>query len=777
MKSNKGLTYLEIILSMAILGIISVGILTIMAGQFRFVQNTQKMTVNLANAQQNIEDEIVAVKEAVQNGTITATDSFTLFNGQTYQRTVKGFPRRLTIGNSSLFTVVADNRMPEFTVASASVSIAFSDGSTLVHAYKDTPSLFVNSSVTLTDPLNVNLTNIYRWYVSRPGFNIPMLTEITEILEIEKGVKYPIFPNDYMIIPGATGSDLTSVSSIYAGRHLICTATPAAQSGKMGATAASNPVFLSGLPVISDLQLHLDASLISKEDTTAVNSVSEGFVVKKWADLSGSGNNAVQTTSTKMPTLIEAKIGDFLNNGLQYETFAKYLQFDGVNDVMTTIGTSDLIGKTAFIVARATGETTFTIYPVRDSDSLEALLDDQIISVNPYGKICIGSDSFSAFFPVDVAEIIVYDGTLSDTDVASVYSYLQSKYQPVAPAVIRVTGVALSKSTTSIPAGNTETLFATITPSSAANKTVVWTSSNNAIATVASDGTVTGISAGSVVITATTADGGYTDTCSVTVTAPIRVTGVTLNKLSTTMLKGKTEQLIATIAPTNATNQNVAWNSSNTAAATVASDGTVTAVAAGTAVVTVTTDDTGKTATCTVTVTDTIGVTGVTLDKSTANITIFATTGETQKLTATVAPTNATNKNVTWSSSNTSVATVASDGTVKGIASGTADITATTVDGNKTAKCTINVRACATSIKGNSNKSFSLTFDSTISSASITGLSGVTIQGVPSKSVTFNRSSYFSTNTPITVMVHSNGITSTITVKRSSGSNYSYTQS
>ncbi|MBO5280595.1 MAG: Ig-like domain-containing protein, partial [Clostridia bacterium] len=170
--------------------------------------------------------------------------------------------------------------------------------------------------------------------------------------------------------------------------------------------------------------------------------------------------------------------------------------------------------------------------------------------------------------------------------------------------------------------------------------------------------------------------------------ATVSVTGVTLNKSSATLTEGDTLTLTATVAPTNATNKNVTWKSSDTTVATV-SNGVVTAKKAGTATITVATADGNKTATCTVTVkAKTISVTGVTLNKTSATL----TEGDTLTLTATVAPTNATNKNVTWKSSDTTVATV-SNGVVTAKKAGTATITVMTADGSKTATCTVTVKA------------------------------------------------------------------------------------
>ena len=166
----------------------------------------------------------------------------------------------------------------------------------------------------------------------------------------------------------------------------------------------------------------------------------------------------------------------------------------------------------------------------------------------------------------------------------------------------------------------------------------------------------------------------------------VPVASVSLDKTSLSLNTGDSSTLTATVYPTNATNQNVSWSSSNTSVATV-NNGTVTAVAAGTATITVTTEDGNKTASCSVTVTNpNVAVTSVGLDKTSLSL----NTGDSSTLTATVYPTNATNQNVSWSSSNTSVATV-NNGTVTAVAAGTATITVTTADGNKTASCSVTV--------------------------------------------------------------------------------------
>ena len=171
-----------------------------------------------------------------------------------------------------------------------------------------------------------------------------------------------------------------------------------------------------------------------------------------------------------------------------------------------------------------------------------------------------------------------------------------------AAANVQVESVSLDKTELSLEVGGEETLTATVAPTNATNKNVTWSSSNSAVATVDQNGNVEAVGAGTAIITVTTADGGKTATCAVTVTAAtVPVTGVTLNKTSTSLYVGDTETLTATVEPSDATNKTVTWSTSDASIATV-TDGVVTAVSAGTATITVTTEDGGFTAGCTVTV-------------------------------------------------------------------------------------------------------------------------------------------------------------------------------
>ena len=263
---------------------------------------------------------------------------------------------------------------------------------------------------------------------------------------------------------------------------------------------------------------------------------------------------------------------------------------------------------------------------------------------------------------------------------------------------VNVTEVTLDKTELTLTEGEAETLTATVKPDNADNKKVTWSSDKTEVATVDGDGKVTAVKAGVAVVTVTTEDGGKTATCRVTVKAKaVNVTDVTLDRTELTLTEGDTETLTATVKPDNADNKKVKWSSDKTDVATVGGDGRVTAVKAGEAVVTVTTEDGGKTATCRVTVkAKAVSVTDVTLDKTELTL----TEGETETLTATVKPDNADNKKVKWSSDKTDVATVDGAGRVTAVKAGEAVVTVTTEDGEKTASCKVTVKAKAVPVTG-----------------------------------------------------------------------------
>jgi uncharacterized protein YjdB len=251
---------------------------------------------------------------------------------------------------------------------------------------------------------------------------------------------------------------------------------------------------------------------------------------------------------------------------------------------------------------------------------------------------------------------------------------------------VAVTDIKLNKNSVLLNLNETTTLTATVLPGDATDKSVAWESADDGIATVDQDGLVTGVAEGETTITVTTADGGKTAVCTVTVSdGIIHVTGVTLDKESVELEPEAAVQLSATVKPDDATDKSVTWESADNGIATVNQDGLVTGVADGETTITVTTADGSLTAECKVTVEKQyVPVTGVTIKASSA-----VDVTRTKKLIATVLPANATDKSLSWESSDANFVSVDQEGNITGIAEGEATITVTTADGAKTAACTV----------------------------------------------------------------------------------------
>lgn len=200
-------------------------------------------------------------------------------------------------------------------------------------------------------------------------------------------------------------------------------------------------------------------------------------------------------------------------------------------------------------------------------------------------------------------QVATGDYQLAYTDGTNTSDKVDVPAFTVLTATVPVTGITLSQKTASMKVGDTKVITGTVAPANATNQAVTYKSSDEKVATVAENGTVTAVAEGSADITATTADGGFTDKCVVTVTKPtVAVTGVTIDPTTANIEVGKTAKLTATVVPDNATNKATTYKSSNEAVATVAPDGTVTAVSAGSANITATAVDGGSNASCAVTV-------------------------------------------------------------------------------------------------------------------------------------------------------------------------------
>ena len=254
---------------------------------------------------------------------------------------------------------------------------------------------------------------------------------------------------------------------------------------------------------------------------------------------------------------------------------------------------------------------------------------------------------------------------------------------------VDVTGVTLSETTLQLNKGEDHALKATIQPGNASDKTVQWSSSDSSVASVDQDGKVTAVGGGSATIKATA--GSFSATCSVSVNVPVTSISLDIHVLS--LEKGTFTVLTATVSPEDASDKTVQWSSSDSSVASVDQDGKVTAVEVGKAKITASAG--GFSASCSV-ICVSIPVSAIVLDRTSLSL----AKGASETLTASISPREATDKTVTWSSDNPSVATVDQNGQVTAVNAGNACITASA--GEVSATCEVTVFIPVTSVSLNS---------------------------------------------------------------------------
>lgn len=238
--------------------------------------------------------------------------------------------------------------------------------------------------------------------------------------------------------------------------------------------------------------------------------------------------------------------------------------------------------------------------------------------------------------------------------------------------------VKLNRKSIKLNRGKSFRLKAKIKPKSAYKK-LSWSTSNSGVATVSSKGKVKAVGKGSAVITAKAINGKKAK-CKVKVGVPVK--SVSISSKSVIKYRGDSFRLTAAVNPSDADGRKISWSSSNSKVASV-SGGKVSCLKGGTAKITASVAN-GKSATCTVKVREIPS--SVKLDKSTLNLVL----GSKYTLNATVLPSDAYNKKITWSSDNTYSAKVSKGGVVTALETGSANITAETYNGKK-AVCKVNV--------------------------------------------------------------------------------------
>ena len=328
------------------------------------------------------------------------------------------------------------------------------------------------------------------------------------------------------------------------------------------------------------------------------------------------------------------------------------------------------------------GESRTLAYTIEPADADNHLVswrtsDESVVSVSDKGVLLALSADGS---PATISVITDDGGKRADCVVT-----VKKKIIPVSSVSVTPKEVEMHKVDDSVQ------LTASVSPDNASNKDVVWSTSDEKVASVNDSGLVEAVGNGTATITVTTVDGNYKDECSVSVS--ISVTDVKISPNSLTLMVGETHALTAIVEPEMAFDKSVSWESSYPAIAAVDHNGVVEAKEEGSATITVKTRDGGKRADCSVLVKKKV-VPVASVSISPENLNMYV--GDSEQLTCEVLPKDADDKTVTWSSSDSSVASVSETGVVVAKSEGNATITVTTHDGNYSASCQVAVTEAQT---------------------------------------------------------------------------------
>ncbi len=328
----------------------------------------------------------------------------------------------------------------------------------------------------------------------------------------------------------------------------------------------------------------------------------------------------------------------------------------------------------ATIASLLTQSTTNRVLLVPMGQSLSAPTLVEPTTANDRTAVLESSDSNvlrvqgHSLTPVKAGECELTVSSKQNPEVTATYHVLV-----VTPA--RIVKPTLAEETLWV--GETTQATAAITPADASITDVTWTSRNESVATVDANGVVTAVSKGSAYIVAAAVDGSGR-MGNVTVRVKQQPTAITLSSTDLVVNMGQAQNLRATVAPTNADDKKVTWESSDPSVATVNNSGRITPVSVGEATITCrSTNFPSVYATCKVTVNQLVEK----VIFSTKTVTVDV--GSTITVAPQITPANATNQSVTYKTSNANIATVDADGTVHGVKRGTVTITATAADGSK----------------------------------------------------------------------------------------------
>lgn len=480
--NKKGLTLMEVIISLFIFTILSVGFYSLFTNVYINTYKTSNITEKTFLAQRELEDEIANTKEKIIKEQNVGYDllSFDLFSSTPYNRNVEGY-YLATVGDASvhLATLVAATRPPELKVPKVNqFSISGYQVNSGITSKVKYPAVGMNNlSLDIEGSLSTNndgllIRYVYYWYISDGNSYIPY--------------EEPTFPDNYALIPGETTRTLSNIKEEYGGRFIKLVVTPVGEKGRMGESVFSNSIFISQLGVYDNLRLRLDASYFLLGNSDQVHSSGNQSFVNRWIGIVPEDMRNTNA-STNRP-LIESKLligensehwirqvtGNSTDNRIvvidgtsnqkssmntkQNSTIYFSLNLNEVqNNSITLLQGGSTSGNNRWYLQYQNNQLTLTKYissSTRPSVSvnlssfepemwlhIKLELYDNLIGINVNNEVFDRVVSDSGNFNnipltitvnnrVSIGDLLIYDAKHDDVDRDEVFEYFLKKYNP-----------------------------------------------------------------------------------------------------------------------------------------------------------------------------------------------------------------------------------------------------------------------------------------------------------------------------------------------------------
>jgi prepilin-type N-terminal cleavage/methylation domain-containing protein len=442
MSKRNGFTLVEVILAIAILGIISVSFLTILSSHFAFLNKTKDISQEVFLSQREMEIAIDNAKDEIRNGSPTLKEK-TIF-GDLGGVKVKYLEIEKTLNNKAYYTLVS-NIKPEIIepIAIKSIDIKLKQGISKVSYGYSTGGFsvvgnFENDNAYKWD----HLLNVVEWYVSKEEYTTPLPKDSSFSLNediLNNSYYYPLFPRDYTLVSNETiynfGAHERTFSLLnsYAGRHIIFTVTPGAKSGKIGKQSVSSPVFVSGLPITENLSSHFDAVFIDPSNAIEIEVNGVTNKVTKWFDVSSIYGKTEPSESAgflnKKPELM--KMGMDTGYKWQHVRFSatdQYLEIKSQNTKNNDIYIFSVVRNRVENAEAGFLKNGGYEFSIPKEESVNGVIGGDWSIVKE--SISSQNDDFRIGGPnVDIAEVVIYKGGLTTEKIKTIENHFKAKYK------------------------------------------------------------------------------------------------------------------------------------------------------------------------------------------------------------------------------------------------------------------------------------------------------------------------------------------------------------